>query len=67
MITKATRAPKKTSSVDTDLKKLWSVALEIATDKTKSARDRNAAVANGVKIKLIEHKISPAEEQDFFS
>lgn len=63
-----TRAPRiKKSTTDTDLQKLWNVALEIATDKQKSARDRNAAVANGIKIKAIEHKISPAEEQDFFS
>jgi hypothetical protein len=62
------RAPKKKpNTVDTDLQKLWAVSLEIATDKQKSARDRNAAVANGIKIKAIEHKISPAEPESFFS
>jgi hypothetical protein len=62
-----TRAPRKKETRDTDLKKLWKVALSIAEDTAKSARDRNAAVANGIKIKAIEHKISPAEPEDFFS
>ena len=62
------RTPKKkANSTDSDLQKLWTVALEIATDATKSSRDRNAAVANGIKIMAIQHKISPAEPEDFFS
>lgn len=60
-----TRASKKRQ--DSYLEILKKVALEIATDRSKSARDRNAAVANGLKAAAIEHKISPAEEQDFFS
>ena len=64
-----TRAPKKKTATTKEsfLETMKSVAREIATDKSKSARDRNAAVANGLKAAAIEHKISPAEEQDFFS
>jgi hypothetical protein len=42
------------------------VSVEIATDKSKSARDRNTAVANIAKLLLIEHRISPLEDADFF-
>jgi hypothetical protein len=52
---------------DSYLEALKKVSLAIAEDASKSARDRNAAVANGVKLAAIEHKISPAGEEDFFS
>jgi len=57
---------KKVPAKDSYIDALKRVSLEIAEDKQKSARDRNAAVANGVKLAAIEHKISPNETDDFF-
>jgi len=59
-------ANKEKTERDAFLEGLKSVTNEIAHDKKKSARDRNVAVANGVRLLQIEHRISPAEDVDFF-
>ena len=51
---------------DAFLENLKEVTRQIANDKEASRRDRNVAVANGVRLLQIEHRIYPAEEADFF-
>lgn len=35
-------------------------------NKKTSARDRNAAIANGIKLAQIRHRINPESEEDYF-
>lgn len=51
---------------DAFLENLKEVTRAIANDKEASRRDRNVAVANGVRLLQIEHRINPAEDADFF-
>ena len=51
---------------DAFLENLKEVTRAIANDKEASRRDRNVAVANGVRLLQIEYKILPPEEADFF-
>jgi hypothetical protein len=56
----------KETARDAFLENLKQVTNEIANDRNRSARDRNVAVANGVRLLQIEHRINPAEDADFF-
>jgi hypothetical protein len=51
---------------DAFLENLKEVTRAIANDKEASRRDRNVAVANGVRLLQIEHRIAPQEDVDFF-
>jgi hypothetical protein len=57
---------KKPSKKDNFLETLKREVEAIATDQDASRRDRNAAIANGIKLLQIEHKINPGEIEDFF-
>lgn len=57
---------KKPRQKDDFLAKLKKEVEAIATDKDASRRDRNAAIANGIKLLQIEHKINPTEVENFF-
>lgn len=61
---------KKSANKDTQrdafLENLKEVTRAIANDKEASRRDRNVAVANGVRLLQIEHRILPQEDADFF-
>ena len=35
-------------------------------NKRTTAKDRNAAIANGIKLAQIKHRISPEDEESFF-
>lgn len=58
---------KKPKPKDDFLEKLKREVEAIATDKDASRRDRNAAIANGIKLLQIEHKINPMEVDNFFA
>lgn len=58
---------KKPVKKDDFLAKLKREVEAIATDQQASRRDRNAAIANGIKLLQIEHKINPGEVEDFFA
>lgn len=51
---------------DAFLENLKEVTRKIANDEQASRRDRNVAVANGVRLLQIEHRIAPQEDVDFF-
>lgn len=57
---------KKTKQRDDFLETLKREVEAIATDQEASRRDRNAAIANGIKLLQIEHKINPNEVENFF-
>jgi hypothetical protein len=51
---------------DTFLEDLKAAVRGVINDGTATKRDVNQAVANGAKLLQIEHKINPAESEDFF-
>lgn len=51
---------------DDFLADLKAAVRKVIHDEHTSKRDINAAVANGAKLLVIEHKINPAEADDFF-
>jgi len=61
-----TRKPERSKTKDAFLEMLKKQVEQIAADGEVSKRDRNNAIANGVKLLQIEHKINPGDTEDFF-
>jgi|HubBroStandDraft_5_1064220.scaffolds.fasta_scaffold1203132_1 hypothetical protein len=51
---------------DPMIKQLEQSIIATLKDKKTTARDRNAAIANGIKLAQILHKIGDGEEGEFF-
>lgn len=60
------KTPAKKNTKDAFLETLKKAVEDVINAEGAAKKDINAAVANGVKLLQIEHKINPGETEDFF-
>jgi len=53
---------------DVFITEIEAAIMKTLKDRKTSAKDRNAAIANGIKLAMIKHRINPDDDQgEFFS
>ena len=58
--------PKLQNGEDMFLHELKAAVRKALKDPDATPRDKNAAIANGIKLAMIEHKIAPPDEGSYF-